>query len=304
MIHISDSQIENHVSAVEVQQTLQAAFQSLGTGAAALQERVRTEAGSVKLSTLGAVLPEQGFVGAKVYTTINGQFRFVILLFSTVDGRPLATFEAAAITKLRTAATTVLAARRLAPENLSTLSIFGAGQQGAEHARQLCATFAFERVLLVDPYAAAGTAERLTDECGVPVVATDGGTAVNSAQMIVTASRSTTPLFSGEAIRPGTFVAAIGSSLPYTRELDDVALARASRIVVDWQQQAIQEAGDLVMADPAALAPSKLSELSAVLLETDYRRSPDDITIYKSVGIGLQDIAIAGLAYSKIAQAS
>lgn len=300
MIHITDEQIALHISAPEVQSALRGAFESLGTGAASLQERVRTEACGVKLSTLGAVLPEQGFVGAKVYTTINGQFRFVILLFSAADGRPLATFDAAAITKLRTAATTVLAARKLAPASPKTLAIFGAGTQGAEHARQLSAEYDLEQILLVDPYAPADRAHELSKECGVPVVLIDTASAVEAAQIIVTASRSTTPLFEGQLIRPGTFIAAIGSSLPYTRELDDVALARASRIVVDWHQQAIQEAGDLVLADPAVLSPSKLTELAATLLDTSYSRGPDDITIYKSVGVGLQDIAIAGLAYSKV----
>lgn len=300
MIHITDEQIETSLSPDEVQAALHAAFTSLGHGNAALQERIRTEAVGVKLSTLGAVLPQQGFVGAKVYTTINGQFRFVILLFSASDGAPLATFDAGAITRLRTAATTVLAAQKLASKRTKTLGLFGAGQQGAEHARQLCAALKLERILLVDSYEPEVKAAALSQQCGIPVIATDIPTAVQSSEMIVTASRSATPLFDGDLIQPGTFIAAIGSSLPYTRELDDKALARSSRIVVDWHQQAIHEAGDLVMADPSCLTPSKLQELSRVLVDPDFAVLREEISIYKSVGIGLQDIAIAGLAYSKI----
>ncbi|WP_372387346.1 ornithine cyclodeaminase family protein [Xanthomonas axonopodis] len=300
MIHITDEVVASNTSATEVQRALHASFQSLGRGAAALQERVRTQANGVKLSTLGAVLPEQGFVGAKIYTTINGQFQFVILLFSADDGRPLATLDAAAITRLRTAATTVLAAKALASQGPQTLAVFGAGQQGSEHIRQLCAAFDIERVLLVDPYASSTKALELTQECGRPVELTDAERAVKNSQMIVAASRSTTPLFSGTLIRPGAFVAAIGSSLPHTRELDDEALRRASRVVVDWRQQAMQEAGDLVLADPECLPESKVVELSAVLTQPPLTHSPTDITIYKSVGIGLQDIAIAGLVYARI----
>ncbi|MDZ4019273.1 ornithine cyclodeaminase family protein [Pseudomonas sichuanensis] len=301
MIHITDEQIERSLSPIEVQRALNDAFSSLGRDSAALQERIRTEAEGVKLSTLGAVLPQQGYVGAKVYTTIKGQFQFVILLFSAKDGAPLATFDAGAITRLRTAATSVLAAQKMASPEARTLALLGAGQQGAEHARQLSAAFNFEQILLVDQHEPEAKAALLAEQCGLPVIATDTITAVKSAQMIVTASRSTTPLFDGNLIQPGTFIAAIGSSLPYTRELDDTALSRASRIVVDWHQQAIQEAGDLVMADPACLSPAKLQELSAVLVDSEYTVRPDEISIYKSVGIGLQDIAIAGLAYSKIA---
>lgn len=301
MIHITDEQIEKSLSPAEVQKALLAAFSSLGRDGAALQERIRTEAEGVKLSTLGAVLPHQGYVGAKVYTTIKGQFQFVILLFSARDGAPLATFDAGAITRLRTAATSVLAAQKMASKESRVLALFGAGQQGAEHARQLAAAFDLEQILLVDRQDAGEKAAFLAEQCGLPVMATDAVTAVKSAQMIVTASRSTTPLFDGNLIQPGTFIAAIGSSLPYTRELDDTALIRSSRIVVDWHQQAIQEAGDLVMADPTCLSPAKLQELSAVLIDPHYSVRPDEISIYKSVGIGLQDIAIAGLAYSKIA---
>lgn len=301
MIHITDEQIEKCLSPIEVQDALLAAFSSLGRDGAALQERIRTEAEGVKLSTLGAVLPQQGYVGAKVYTTIKGQFQFVILLFCAKNGSPLATFDAGAITRLRTAATSVLAARKMASKEAKVLALFGAGQQGAEHARQLAAAFDLEQILLVDNYQPEAKAALLAEQCAIPVVACDALTAVRSAQMIITASRSSTPLFDGSLIQPGTFIAAIGSSLPYTRELDDAALRRSSRIVVDWHQQAIHEAGDLVMADPACLPAGKLQELSAVLIDADYSVRPDEISIYKSVGIGLQDIAIAGLAYSKLA---
>ncbi len=300
MIHVSDEQIEHLLSPLAVQQALHSAFCSLGHGDAALQERIRTEAQGVKLSTLGAVLPQQGYVGAKVYTTIAGQFRFVILLFSAADGAPLATFDAGAITRLRTAATTVLAARKMARPESRVLAVLGAGLQGAEHARQLHAAFDLEQILLVDAYDAEAKAAQLAEECAIAVTATDTRTAVSEAQMIITASRATTPLFDGHLIRPGTFIGAIGSSLPNTRELDDVALQRARRIVVDWRQQAMQEAGDLVLAAPSCLEPSKVHELATVLNDASFAVGADDISIYKSVGIGLQDIAIAGLAYATL----
>ncbi|MEQ5842955.1 ornithine cyclodeaminase family protein [Paraburkholderia acidicola] len=304
MLHITDDQVTGLVSAADAQDVLREAFRSFGRGTSAVQERVRTQAGEVKLSTLGAVLSEQGFVGAKVYTTIAGQFRFVILLFSAEDGAPLATLDAAAVTRLRTAATTVLAARLLARRDSKTLALFGAGQQGMEHAIQLCAAFPIERILLVDPYSGAAGVETLARLCGVPVHETDSREAVLSADIVVTATRSADPLFSGDLIRAGAFVAAIGSSLPHTRELDDIALRRASMVVVDWSSQALQEAGDLVLADPCCLPPEKLVDLSQIMLKADGRRQPDDIIIYKSVGIGLQDIALAGLAYSRLVATS
>lgn len=303
MRHISDDLIDRHITPEDAERVMEAAFASFGRGRAAMQERIRTEAGGVKLSTLGAVIPDQQVAGAKVYTTIAGQFSFVILIFSTVDGRPVASFDAGAITRLRTAACTVVAARRLAPPDARTLALFGAGTQGTAHAVQLSAALPLERVLVSDPYADATLAERLSAQCGIPVTFVGPEAAVAQADIVVTASRSVTPLFPGAALKPGAFVAAIGSSLPHTRELDDTALRRAAAVVVEWRPQSTREAGDIVLAGPDVLPDGKLVELADVVLGTaPARRHADDIVIYKSVGVGLEDIALAGFAWDKISR--
>lgn len=304
MIHITDAQVDECVSSADAQRVLADAFASFGRNRGAVQERIRTQSGEVKLSTLGAVLPEQGVVGAKVYTTIAGQFKFVILLFSSVDGRPLATFDADAITRLRTAATSVVAARFLANAGAQKLALFGAGQQGIEHAIQFCAAFPIEEVVVFDPYAGSDLCGRLERQCGVRVIQREPNEAVALADIVVTASRSAVPLFHGGRIKPGSFIAAIGSSLPNTRELDDDVLRRADLVAVDWGQQALQEAGDLVLAHPECLVNDKIVDLSRVVLGERTRSSADDVVIYKSVGIGLQDVALAGFAYSQIAVAN
>ncbi|MWL90667.1 ornithine cyclodeaminase family protein [Cupriavidus sp. SW-Y-13] len=301
MLHITDAMIDRHVTAADAQGAMREAFRSFGQGDAAMQERIRTEAGGVKLSTLGAVIPTQQVAGAKIYTTIAGQFSFVILLFSTVDGRPLASFDAGAITRLRTAACTVLAAQQLARPGAETLALFGAGTQGVQHALQLSAALPLRRILICDPYADTCAASRLAKACGISVEFAKPEDAAAAADIIVTASRSTTPLFSGDLVRPGAFVAAIGSSLPQTRELDDTLLARAAAVVVEWRPQSLREAGDLVLADKSALPDSKIVELSEVLLASrTVRQSDDDIVIYKSVGVGLEDVALAGVAWQRI----
>jgi ornithine cyclodeaminase len=304
MLHITDSMIDAVLRPAEAQQALLEALRSFGGGHGAMQERVRTEAGGVKISTMGAVLPDQGFAGAKVYTTIRGQFDFVILLFSAQDGRPLASLEANAITRLRTAACSVLAARHLARAGARRLAVFGAGVQGRAHAAQFAQAYALQDIRVVDPYASPDTAGRISAECGVPVRMTEAAAALDGADIVVTASRAVQPLFDGAALAPGTFVAAIGSSLPGTRELDDVALRRASRIVLDWAPQTLREAGDLMQAQPGCLAPGKMADLAELVSGRKPGRTGDDeITIYKAVGVGLQDVALAGLAYRRVAAA-
>ncbi|RTZ45435.1 ornithine cyclodeaminase family protein [Candidimonas sp. SYP-B2681] len=302
MLHISDEMVNAVVTASDAQKVLHAAFLSYADGGASMQQRIRTEADGVKLSTLGAVIPDQGVAGAKIYTTIKGQFSFVILLFSAQDGRPLATFDAGALTRIRTAACTVLLAKKLARRSAKTMGLFGAGVQGTEHAVQLTREFGLEEILVCDPYAAPDTGHRLTSASGTKVRMAAADETAASADILVTASRSTTPLFSGELLRPGVFVAAIGSSLPTTRELDDVTMAKAKAIVIEWRQQSLVEAGDLILACPEAAVGEKVVELAHVLAGAHLcRQSEDDVFIYKSVGVGLEDIALAGHAYRQVA---
>jgi len=298
MLHITDAIVDSLLTSRAAQEVLLAAFTSLARGDAAMQKRIRTQAEGVKLSTLGAVIPDQDIVGAKVYTTVSGQFSFVILLFSALDGRPLATLDAGAVTRIRTAACTVLAAKQLARSNSSSLGLFGVGVQGIEHAIQLAEQFNLREILVSDRHTSPDLAQRLNLATGVKVRFASAQEIAGASDIIVTASRSRLPLFEGRHLQDGMFIAAIGSSLPNTRELDDDVLARSRAVVVEWQEQTLAEAGDILLATPAALRPEKIVELADVIVTQKVaRESAQDIFVYKSVGIGLEDIAVAGLAY-------
>lgn len=300
MQHFTDAMVDGLLDAASAQAALTDALRSFGQGRAAMQPRIRTQAGGVKLSTLGAVLPDQGYAGAKVYTTIEGQFNFVILLFSATEGQVLASFDAAAITRLRTAACSVIASRYLARADSRRLALFGLGVQGREHAIQLAAAYPLQEIRVCDPFAGDKAVQELERACGVTVRRCAAAEAVDGADLIVTASRSRTPLFGGQQLADGAFIAAIGSSLPDTRELDDATLARASLMAVDWKLQTTSEAGDIVLADPVALPESKIVELADLVTgRAQGRRTADEVTIYKAVGVGLQDVALAGLAWER-----
>jgi ornithine cyclodeaminase len=304
MIHITDSMVSEAVSAEDAQAALTDAFTAFGRGEAAMKERVRSTSGGVRLSMLGALIPGEEIAGAKIYTTIAGAFSFAIVLFSTATGELLAVLDANAITRIRTAACTVIAARHLARGDSRRLALFGAGVQGRAHAAQLARAFPLETILICSQRNQPEIAAEVEAGSGVATRLASAEEAIASADIIVTASRSKTPLFSGDLIRNGTFIAAVGSSLPTSREIDDTALARASRIAVEWREQTLKEAGELVHAAPGVLAPEKIVELGELVTgQAPGRTTPDAITIYKSVGVGLEDIAVAGLAYRRIAGA-
>lgn len=303
MIHLTDAQIDELINIDDAIPALERGFRGLASGDAAVQRRVRTEAGGVKLSTLGAVVPELGVAGAKVYSTLSGQFNFSIILFSTVDGRLLATLEANSITRLRTAATTVVAVRALARKQATTAAIFGTGVQGRAHALALATHTdlrSFRIVGLEGTLELAAEVNAVGASHGVRAVVSDPADAVPGADVVVTATRATGALFGGTTVTEGTLVAAIGSSLPHTRELDDALIARASRIVVELRDQAREEAGDLVLAKPGTFNWADTVELGDVLAgSAKGRLRDDDVIVYKAVGIGLQDIVLAGIAWAK-----
>ncbi|HYD62667.1 MAG TPA: ornithine cyclodeaminase family protein [Noviherbaspirillum sp.] len=295
---ITNEQVAELITTQDAVEAMHKAFSSFQSGAQ--QTRVRTTAGKTMLSTMGAVLPGSGIAGTKVYTTVNGRFRFVIVLFSTEDGTPLAAIEGDEMTGLRTAAATAVAAEYLAPAQARTLAIIGTGVQARSHVPALCGTRDFSEILVAGVEYQAQFAAEAEEKTGIPARAVGIDEAAASADVLLTVTRSKTPLFSGELLKEGAFVAAIGASKPDVRELDDAAIRRASAIVVEWKPQAREEAGDLVLCEPDTFDWNRVLELGDVVAGTaDYARHSSDIVIYKAVGVGLEDVALAGLVYQR-----
>ena len=295
---ITNEQVAELICTQDAVEAMHKAFASAQNSAQ--QARVRTVAGKTMLSTMGAVLPGAGIAGTKVYITVNGRFSFAIVLFSMEDGTPLAAIEGDEMTGLRTAAATAVAAEYLAPAKARTLAIIGTGVQARAHVSALCGVRNFSEILVAGVECQAQFAVEAEEKTGIPARAVEIAEAADSADVLLTATRSKTPLFSGELLKNGVFVAAIGASKPDVRELDDTAIRRASAIVVEWKRQAREEAGDLVMCAPGTFEWSRVIELGDIVAGTTaYARHASDIVIYKAVGVGLEDVALAGLVYQR-----
>ncbi|WDZ95944.1 ornithine cyclodeaminase family protein [Herbaspirillum sp. WKF16] len=299
MKFLSNQQISELLTTEGAIASMREAFAGAADGAH--QGRVRTSASNgVMLSMMGAVIPAAGIAGAKVYTTIKGQFKFVIQLFSTETGAPLCTIEGDTMTGLRTAAATAVACDALARPDAAVLSVIGTGVQARSHVPALLQVRKFKEVLVAGLSGQQELAEEITRTLGVPARVVEIDEAARSADVLVTVTRAATPLFDGKLLRPGAFVAAVGASKANVRELDDTAIARAAALFVEWKPQARQEAGDLVQCAPGTFDWDQVMELAqAVDGSAPYQRGADDIVIYKAIGIGLEDVALAGLAYRK-----
>lgn len=297
---ISDADVRKVLTFPDAVAAMTEAFRDAGTGGGAMQERVRTHGGGVSLSMMGAVLSGAGVMGAKVYSTVGGAFTFVLALFSNTDGRLIALLDGNALTEFRTAAVTVTAANALARPDAGVLAVFGTGVQARAHLEAFLTTRPFHTVRIVGRTGADGCAAWVRDRFCVDAAAVDAAEALRDADIIVTATRAKEPLFAGDLVKPGAFVAAIGSSKPDTREIDAALLTRAGRIVVEWKQQARREAGDLLLAGDS-VDWERVEELGTII--ADPAAGPRDdgaIIVYKSVGVGIEDVALANLVVQRL----
>jgi ornithine cyclodeaminase len=125
---------------------------------------------------------------------------------------------------------------------------------------------------------------------------------LGNADVVVTVTRSKSPLFDGSLLKPGTFVAAVGTSLPTGRELDDATLARAARIVVEWKPQSLQEAGEVVLGKAAGVVhDARVVDMQEIYAgQAHWREAADEIVVFKTVGVGLTDLAAAALVWQQL----
>lgn len=209
-----------------------------------------------------------------------------ILLFEPETGEPLVTMDGRLITEVRTAAVSAVATNHLARAAASVLAIIGSGVQARSHLEALRLVREFREVRVWSPRRAAAFAE----EHGIDAAAS-AEEAVRGADVVVTATTSPTPVLSGEWLSPGAHINAVGAPRPDWRELDDEVLRRA-KVYVDSREAAMKESGDVIAAREV------LAEIGEVISGAEQgRRSAEEVTLFKSLGLAVEDVATAELVY-------
>ncbi|MDX6443975.1 MAG: hypothetical protein QOH71_1049 [Blastocatellia bacterium] len=227
-----------------------------------------------------------------------------VLLFDGTNGEPLALINASAITAIRTAAVSALATRLLAREDSGDLAIIGAGVQARPHLIAISCVRPLKKIRVASR--SFESAHRFASEMQPqfptriePVETVEA--AVRGADIIVTATTSWEPVVRREWISPGAHINAIGTYSPKARELDTATIAAAS-LFVDRRESALNEAGDyLIPASESAIGPEHIrADLGEVLIGAHSgRTSPEEITVFKSLGLALEDLAAAAHVYEK-----
>ncbi len=229
-----------------------------------------------------------------------------VMLFDAGNGRLKAVLDATEITATRTAAASAVATEHLARRDASVLAILGSGVQGAAHVRAipLVRMISEIRVWSRNPDHARRLVGATDDETDIHVAASVAE-AVAGADVICTTTASPEPIVTGDMLQPGMHINAVGSSVPFARELDSDAMAR-SRIFVDRRESTVNESGDFLMAraDSAVDEDDLIAELGEVIVGSHPgRESESDITTFVSLGLGVEDIATADLVYRRAMEA-
>ena len=290
------------------------ALRTLAQGGAILPLRqvVRLPDGRNAFALMPAALQQPSALGAKVITVFPGNdatpydsHQGAVLLFDTEYGRLIAIIDASTITAIRTAAVTAVATRLLSRTESRTLALLGAGVQAATHleAVSLIRPIRQVRVWSRSGERAQRFAERsATNDVKVIACAT-AREAVDGADVVCTVTSSREPVVSREWLAPGTHVNAVGASLPTARELDSATVA-AARLYVDRRESAANEAGDVLVPKSEGLVGDDhiVGEIGELLVDPPRiagRRSADELTVFKSLGLAIEDVAAARRIYDR-----
>jgi ornithine cyclodeaminase/alanine dehydrogenase-like protein (mu-crystallin family) len=227
-----------------------------------------------------------------------------VILFDGTTGELRAIVDASAITAIRTAAVSALATKALATADASTLAIIGAGVQARTHLEAIACVRKLGRVRVTASRKenAEAFAREMQAQFPCDIGAADSNeAAVRDAQIIVTATTSRDPVVRREWLAAGAHINAVGTFSPKARELDTATMVAGS-VFVDRRESAFNEAGDyLIAAAEGAIGPESIqAELGEVLIgKHPGRMSQDEITIFKSLGLAMEDLAAAEYCYLK-----
>jgi ornithine cyclodeaminase/alanine dehydrogenase-like protein (mu-crystallin family) len=286
---------------------LDAAFRDWAAGGARNQPRRRVGDGPV-LATMSAALPSRGLMGFKAYTAGKAGARFWVYLFDAVDGRPRAVIEAHWLGQMRTGGASGLATKYLARPDASVFTVIGSGTQALTQVLAVAAvrTLREVRVASRNPAHRDAFVNELKGVMPSTIAIHAAGSmreAVDGAEILTTITSAARPIFPGEWLQAGQHLNVCGSNYPDRREIDGRVVARADVVVADDVDAARVEAGDLLLAErEGQLNWGRLHSLRDVVAGSTGSRQPSDVSLFKSVGLALEDVA-AGAAVLELAEA-
>ena len=282
---------------------MEAGFKEEGEGGALLPQRINMKAGKGWFRVGPVVLQNSGWVGFKAMNLAAGHgLRYQVHLYKIETGELLSIMDAQHLTTLRTGATSAVATRRLWKSGAGIVSLLGSGAEAYAQLDAMRAAGFVKSARVYSPTEAnrKRLAETFRKQHGMDIVdAPSAEAAVDGSDIVLAAVKSSTTALEGRWLRPGMHINSVGTARRDQREIDVETFQRSDVIVVDTREGVFSEAGDAYAAREA-VSPDNVSELSSVVVGAAPGRTGDDqITLFKSVGTGIQDIALAAVIYER-----
>lgn len=294
-------------------QAVEEAFIQYSSGLAEVPRRIGLSPKGTSGTTLfmPAYIPSLSALGAKVISIFPANIpkriptiHALVVMFDPETGSPLGLLDGSTLTAIRTGAASGVATRHLSRRDSAVLAIFGAGIQGQSQVEAVCTVRAIRTVLVFDPLTErARHFARALSKMGAPVPADvhpvpSPAEAVRPADIICTATTARNPVFDDRDLKPGVHINAIGSYQPHVQEIPAETVQRA-KVVVDSIETSLAEAGDFIIPMKAGLfAPDRIqAEIGRIASGERPGRADDlEVTLFKSVGLAVQDMAAAARA--------
>ncbi len=308
MRYIMTDEIRRTLAMPEAIRAVRDAFVELSTGRASVPARTSLELAGRRTTALvmPAYLPRMDRIGVKLISLCEDNpaqgrplAQAVTVVMDAGTGTPLAVLEAGYLTAVRTGAASGVATDVLARADARVAAVFGAGVQGRTQLEAVAAVRPLRKALVfdIDPRAAAAFAAEMGGRLGLEVVPALSPEALREADIVCAATTSAVPVFADADLKPGVHINAVGSYKPHVREVPGETVRRAA-VFVDERRSCLEEAGDLLIPLREGLIRedhirAEIGEVLAGLKPG--RRSADEVTLFKSVGNAILDLAVAGL---------
>ena len=310
---ITDNDVSNLLTMEDAIDVVEEAFRQLALGGASMPPRIATDppqgpGHSYLRWLMPGTIHQLGIMGAKILVAASPgtnpprRARFIILLFDSTTGEMLAMVQGEDLSRIRTGAVTAVGIKHLGRQECTRLALFGSSKYAAMQAVGVCAVSPIQEISIYSPtpehrQSFAATLRPLVD--AEVIAAGTAEEALGGADIVVTVTNARNPVFSGDHIQEGMHLSVVGSSIPDMREVDEATLHK-SKVVVEFMDQALKEAGDLVI--PISQGTYNKADIYAEMADVvagrvSGRESDQEITLFKFNGIAVEDIACAGKVY-------
>jgi ornithine cyclodeaminase len=303
---IAEAEVASMMDITEALRALEAGLLAEARGEARNMTKTHVAWEGGTLHAIGAVFVAAGFAGTKTWVHTGGGAVPLLVLYDARDGALLALVEAFVLGQLRTAAASGVATRWLAAEDASELAIIGTGKQALAQVAAVAAVRTLRRVRVFgrDGERREAFARRVGDELGLEATAcaTVAG-AVEGAPIVTAITRATEPFLTAALLVRGAHVNAVGAITPSGAEVAGDVIARCGRVVVDSVPQAQKLSRELIgHFGPEGKAWARVRPLSEVVAAQEKRRPADDLTLFKSLGMGISDLSLGIEMYRRARQ--